>query len=286
MSKKVYEIVTERIVAKLEEGVVPWRQPWQGGGPRNLVSKKQYRGVNAVLLGCQGYESPFWLTYNQARAAGGHVRRGEHGTPLIFWTTYKKEVSDKDTGERYEKTIPVLRYYTSWNVAQCDGITPPTIEKREVVPIDECEHVVRGMPERPRIDHEGDRACYRPLEDRVLMPTRTSFDRPELYYSVLFHELVHSTGHEKRLNREGIAQHDRFGSKRYSREELIAEIGSAFLCAHAGIERHTLDLNASYIDNWRGTINKDTRLVVEAASHAQKAADHILGTPGPTPDGP
>jgi len=282
MAISVYEVVTERIIAALEKGVVPWRMPWrtQGGSnmPRNLQSGKDYRGVNILLLGCMGFSDPRWCSYKQAGAKGGQVRKGEKSTPVIFW-----KVLDKKGGKPGEKSF-ILRYYNVFNVSQCDWAEPlpsltgdapaPTFD-----PIEECERIVLSYKTIPAIDHGGSRACYMPTFDRVCMPAKESFGKREEYYSTLFHELTHSTGHESRLNRDGIMNPIRFGSHDYSFEELVAECGAAFLCAQAGIIDHTLDNSVAYIQNWAKKLKSEPKWIVEAASKAAKAADYIFPPP-------
>lgn len=282
MAISVYEVVTERIIAALEKGVVPWRMPWRTKGgsnmPRNLHSGKDYRGVNILLLGSQGYADPRWCSYKQALAKNGCVRKGEKGTPVIFW-----KVLDKKGGKPGEKSF-ILRYYTVFNVTQCDwqealpslttDAPAPTFD-----PIEECEKIVLSYKTIPALDHGGNRACYIPSFDRVCMPDKDSFGKREEYYSTLFHELVHSTGHESRLNRDGIMNPIRFGSHDYSFEELVAECGAAFLCAQAGIIDHTLDNSVAYIQNWARKLKSEPKWIVEAASKATKAADYIFPPP-------
>lgn len=207
----LYQQVTTRIVEALERGVVPWRCPWDRyrGLPRNLTSGKDYRGVNVFLLSlvrhCSGYESPYWLTCKQAQAAGGHVRKGEKGTGVVFWKWFDKDTGrTDDDGEPVKDRLPVLRHYTVFNVDQCDGIEPPETEgvsRHDWQPLAECERVVETMPDRPEVREGTGRACYIPSADRVEMPHRHRFAQPEAWYGTLFHELTHATGHEKRLNR-------------------------------------------------------------------------------------
>ncbi len=270
----VYQIITEQIIKQLESGVAPWHRPWRTETPRNLVSKRDYRGINVFLLACQGYGSPFWLTYKQASEMGGHVRRGEHGSKVVFWKFDKWETEDAD-GQTVERTSAILRYYTVFNVEQCEGIRAPE-SARAVNPIEECERIVSAMPNRPCFE-QGARAWYRPSTDSVGMPARGSFDSSEEYYSTLFHELTHSTGHPKRIGREGIEKLNTFGSESYSKEELVAEMGAAMLAGVAGIERRTLANSAAYLKSWIDVLRADSRMVVFAASQSQKAADYILG---------
>jgi antirestriction protein ArdC len=287
----VYEIITQRIVASLEKGTIPWQKPWTTASagdamPRNLVSRKPYRGVNVFLLHAMSYASPYWLTFKQAQALGGNVRKGEKATPVVFWKWLDVEGNERDAqGKPKAERVPMLRYYSVFNVAQCDGISVPQPEgsdatKRTHSPIEAAEQIVETMPKRPAIAHGGNRACYSPALDRVDMPQAETFDTGEHYYSVLFHELTHATGHQSRLNRKGVAGSDgewsAFGSTPYAREELVAEMGGAFLCGHAGIVERTLDNSASYIAGWLERLKNDHKLVVIAAAQAQKAADFIL----------
>jgi len=226
------------------------------------------------LLSSSGYGSPYWLTYKQATERGGHVRKGEHGTKVVFWKIGTRETEDAD-GDTIERRSILLRYYTVFNVEQCEEIALPDAT-RTVNPIDECERIVAGMPNPPAMEQDG-RAWYRPSTDTVGMPARNAFNSSEEYYSTLFHELTHSTGHTKRVGRDGIEKLNTFGSESYSKEELIAEMGAAMLCGVAGIERKTLANSASYLKSWIDALKSDAGMVVSAASQAQKAADYIQG---------
>jgi antirestriction protein ArdC len=270
----VYSIVTEQILKQLESGVAPWHRPWTTRIPKNLVSGRAYRGINVFLLASNGYGSPYWLTYKQATERGGHVRKGEHGTKVVFWKIGTRETEDAD-GDAVERKSIVLRYYTVFNVERCEGIAPPSVGPA-VNTIEECERIVRRMPNPPAFEQDG-RAWYRPSTDTVGMPSRNAFNSAEEYYSTLFHELTHSTGHTTRIGRDGIEKLDTFGSESYSKEELIAEMGAAMLCGVAGIERKTLSNSAAYLKSWIDVLKSDSRMVVSAASQAQKAADYIQG---------
>jgi antirestriction protein ArdC len=266
--------VTEQVIKQLESGVAPWRKPWRTLPPANLISKKPYRGINVFLLAFAGYGSQYWLTFNQAKQLGGNIRKGEHGTKIVFWKfdTYEAETADGDTEERKSA---MLRYYTVFNLEQTEGLKalralPPAF------PIESAEAIVEGMPNPPAFEQDS-RAAYIPSRDVVTMPSRTAFESQAEYYSTLFHELTHSTGHAKRLAREGFDRPQMFGSESYSREELIAEMGSAMLCGVAGIEQSTLANSAAYLKTWIERLKSDSKLVVSAASAAQKAADYIRG---------
>ena len=282
MKADAYQVITDRVMALLQQGTIPWQKPWQSGAmmPRNLISKKLYRGVNVFLLHAMSYGSPYWLTYKQAQALGGSGRRGEKACPVVFWKWLDAE--EVSTGQ--PKRVPFLRYYSVFNVAQCEGISAhipePEDFRRDHTPIEAGERMVSAMPRRPEIKHGLDRAFYSPAGDFVGMPSPSQFRTGEDYYSVLFHELTHSTGHESRLNRKVVSASDgewsAFGSTPYAKEELVAEMGAAFLCGHAGIVERTLDNSAAYIKSWLNRLKDDPRLVVQAAAQAQKAADFIL----------
>lgn len=281
MTTSVYEVVTDRILAMLEKGTVPWRQTWKGSPglrtPRNLVSGKEYRGVNVMLLACQGYESPYWLSFKQALDKGGNVRKGEKGTPAIFWKVGERK--DKLTSSGKPEKSFLLRYYTVFNLSQCDGIESPEKPStpKAFSPLAECESLVKLYKTIPPIHHGGGRAFYSPEFDKIGMPEPTAFNSREEYYSTLFHELTHSTGHKERLNREGITNPIQFGSHAYSFEELVAECGASFLCNRAGIDSATLENSAAYIASWSKKLKSEPKWIVEAASKAGKAVDYMLG---------
>jgi antirestriction protein ArdC len=270
----VYEIITNQILAELEKGEVPWRKPWHSLPPANLITKKPYRGINVFLLGFAGYGSQFWVTFNQAKQLGGNVRKGQHGTKIIFWKCKTRETESAD-GEIEERKSAFLRYYTVFNLEQTEGLSalltlPPAF------PIESAEEIVKAMPNPPVFEQDS-RAAYIPSKDTVTMPSRTAFQSQAEYYSTLFHELTHSTGHAKRLGREGIDKIQPFGSEDYSKEELVAEMGSAMLCGVAGIEQATIGNSAAYLRGWINRLKADSRLVIAAARAAQEAADYIRG---------
>ena len=276
--KNTYERITETIIAMLEKGVIPWRKSWRVEPPRNLISGKAYRGFNAMLLWSVG--SAYYLTFNQAKAIGGHVKAGATGFPIIVWKIRDEEEEEDATGAK-KKNSAFLRHYTVFRIEDVQGIPEdklPTVKGEETfVPVDRAEKIIANMPNRPEIRHEGQRAFYRPSADSVTMPLPSSFDKPEEYYSTLFHELTHATGHESRLGRKTLESYAPFGSESYSREELVAEIGAGFLCASCGIEAATLENSAAYVQGWLKVLKNDNHAVIVAAGQAQKAADFILG---------
>lgn len=273
----VYEIVTKTMIEKLEAGTVPWKKPWQAGGlQKNLVTKKAYRGINQFLLDLSGYDTPYWLTYKQAKDLGGHIKKGEKSQIIVFWNWIKNE----KTGEEY----PLFRYYRGFNLDQTEGLqdhkdkilADMEIEKLNFKPIEACEAVVNNWLGKPPITHSGNRACYSPFLDKITMPAKENFHGVQEYYSTIFHELTHSTGHAKRLNRPEIVDANHFGSHDYSKEELVAEMGASFLAQRTGIDNVTMDNSAAYIASWLKKLRSDPKMVVQAAAKAQKAVDLIL----------
>lgn len=279
----LYQAVTDRILEMLDAGVVPWRHPIRGadgGWPRNLHSGRPYRGVNVFLLAVtawmKGYGSAGWLTFRQARERGGHVRQGEKSSLVVFWKPY--ETTDRATGE--PKTVAVLRHYRVFNAEQCEGVQPPeTMPEPEgpVEPIEAAERIMAGYQDGPVIEHGGTGAFYRPSTDLVRLPEPDRFLSRAFYYATAFHELGHSTGHSTRLDRGLDRDLAPFGSADYSKEELVAEMASAFLCATAGISPPTIEQSAAYIAGWAKRLKEDRTLVVAAAGAGQRAADWVLG---------
>ena len=273
MNIQSYERITERIVTLLEQGTVPWHKPWKvkTGLPRNLVSKKPYRGINVFLLMAMSYESPHCLTFRQAIQLGGNVKKGEKACPVVFWK--RMQVEDKESGE--PQKAPLLRLYHVFNAAQCEGLkdAPEGIP----MPVTKPAEIVAKMPQPPIVKHGMAQAFYSPTDDCVGMPEPERFESEASYFAALFHELVHATGHEKRLKRASIAERNGYGSDPYCKEELIAELGSAFLCGYADIVDRTIDNSAAYLEGWLKQFQNDRTLIVYAAAQAQKAADFILG---------
>lgn len=280
-STKVFDIINERILARLNEGVVPWRKPWSGPAyhPRS-IDGRPYGGINAFLLGSLGFEDPRFATFKRINQLGGRVAKGQKGFPVVYWQRRTRTETDPNTGEEREVTRPVLLYFTVFNVAaQTTGVAlKPLALGVAPDPVEAAESIVAGMPNPPLIGwNGGDRAYYTPALDAINIPARRQFGTAVGYYETLFHELGHSTGHETRLNRQGIAGFDHFGSERYAREELVAEFTAAFLMGEAGIESGAIDNVAAYIDGWKRRIAEDPRCLVVAAGAAQRAANHILG---------
>jgi len=264
----VYEIVTERITKKLEQGVIPWRKPWNNNGQAvNYITQKPYRGINALLL-----DEGEYATFNQITEQGGKVKKGEKSQIVVFWKMLKTEEEEKE--------IPYLRYYSVFEInTQCEGLKSRRkhCETYEHDPITEAEKIKEGYTDCPPITFKAGKAYYQPSADSISIPPITDYHNPEEFYSTMFHEMVHSTGHKQRLNRSGVTGIASFGSETYSKEELVAEIGSAMLCTMAGIEHATIDNSVAYIQSWLRALKNDSKLIVFASSQAQKASNHILG---------
>ena len=281
----LYDEVTARIITELEAGRVPWVQPWgRPGGtapglPRNALTARHYSGVNVLILwGAvieHGFPSQGWLTFRQALEAGGAVRKGEHGTTVVYADRFIPEAEKAravETGGD-AKTIPFLKRFTVFNVAQCEGLRPglapdpAPLPERQIVPVAEAVIAASGIDFRVG----GNRAFYVPAHDYVQVPPQPAFFEQINYYRTCLHELTHATGHASRLARNLTTG---FGTKDYAREELVAEMGSAFLCAALGIVptvRH-----ADYLGSWLDVLREDNRAIFRAASAATKAADWLL----------
>lgn len=271
----VYEMVTQEIIKKLEAGTIPWRQPWTTGGQAvSWSTQKAYRGVNALLLTPGEY-----ATFKQIQAADGRVKKGARGHLVVFWTMLTKTETN-EAGEEVTKTIPFLRYYKVFEITtQVEGLKSRRNDDGgfEHDPIETAEKIREGYKDAPSVAFVPGRAFYRPSTDSISVPPMSDYENPNEYYSTLFHEMIHSTGHSTRLGRLKVGAVAAFGSESYSKEELVAEIGAAMLCGKAGIVQHTIDNSAAYIQSWLNALRKDSRLIVTAASQAQKATDHILG---------
>ena len=273
----IYAEVTSRIIQQMENGVIPWHKPWIASGKAiSHATGKAYSLLNQMLLGRPGE----YVTFKQCQEAGGRIRKGEKAHMVVFWKWIEQE--DEETGE--VKEVPFLRYYNVFHIDQCEGVTAKhTSEVRfpdgaEV--LEAAQEIVYDYLGREgvKLSHsEGDRAFYRPATDEVVLPIRKQFVSTAEYYSTVFHELTHSTGHPSRLNRLNRAAF--FGTEDYSKEELVAEIGAATLVNHVGLETdHSFRNNAAYVQNWLQVLKDDKRFIVSAAGKAEKAVNLILGT--------
>jgi antirestriction protein ArdC len=298
MNTKSYELVTERLIELLENGVAPWRRNFKVDritSPANFASKKTYKGLNYFLLeGMQyfkGYKSSFWMTFKQAKDAGGKVIKGEKGMPVTYFNFLMKDKNGKKTLDEKQavEKIPFFKHSYVFNLDQIEGIEDPTkvIDEPlndDIEPIEAAQNIIDNMPNKPAISIDNNKLsprgnpCYVPSQDEVRMPEMNRFKDAENFYSVFFHELIHSTGHKSRLDRKGVGKGSSFGDEVYSKEELIAEMGAAFLCNEARIDNSDIMENsAAYLQSWIKALKGDCKLAVQAASAAQKASEYILG---------
>lgn len=277
----IYQAVTDRILQQLKAGQVPWRKTWAGGIPKSLTTGKEYRGVNVLILGSACFKSRYWVTFLEAKRLGGHVRKGERSTPVYFWK-WRDEAELKRIAEKTGQPRPApffQRTAAVFNLDQVDGLPPPADDVRAAANnrLDLADNLFEVMPNKPAIVHGVtlEPAYVRHL-DRIELPHLSQFESSAEYYAALFHELVHSTGHPKRLNRFADLKGAAFDP--HSFEELVAEFGAAFLGSFAGIANPGTDaLQASYIEGWAKALQNDTKLIVKAASAAQRAADYVRG---------
>ena len=276
----IYETVTQRILTQLEAGHVPWHKPWTAGVPKSFTTAKEYRGVNVLILASSGFTSRYWVTYREALRLGGHVRQGERATPVIYWKWRTQEEMRKLAERTQGDIAPCVPFGSCvFNLDQVEGVARPDddIPHRPEDRLQVADQMLDVMPDKPEIVHTVTaQPAYSPRLDRITLPHLSQFESADEYFSTLYHELVHSTGSPRRLNRFAEAEGDRV--EKYSFEELVAEFGAAFLCGFAGIEnRHTEELQASYIEGWARVFQQDSRVLVRAASAAQRAADYIRG---------
>ena len=281
----IYQSVTNRIITALEAGTPPWVRPWTGESdpnPINADSQRAYRGINWVTLQIEaqlgGYNRNVWMTYRQAAARGAQVRNGARGCPVVFWKLRKINAAAETepwpcTDDIERRIIPLIRYSTVFNVAQIDGLPPEYSASPETVPTWTSKEAAETIINKSGADiqHGGFRAFYQPTQDFVQLPSPNAFADAGSYYATALHELCHWSGHPTRLNRQ---LGSRFGAQAYAMEELIAEMGSAFLCAHSRI--NGLLQHASYVQNWLQVLRSDKRAIFVASTKAQNAADYLL----------
>jgi len=279
MKLDIAQQITDRIISELEKGATPWVKPWRylkqqpgQGMPYNPASGTVYRGVNHFWLGMQPFAIPYYVTFKQAQALGGNVKADQKGTPVVYWNVHRKETIG-DKGESVTSAYAFIKHYYVFNIEQCEGIELPAMPEIPAAYWNACEEadkIVSRLDLSGGVTHAGDSAYYRPSSDAIVMPPQAAFDSRENYYATLLHELVHASGHEKRLKRITPA---RFGSEEYAFEELVAELGAAMLCGHCGIDgdlRH-----AGYIESWLKALRNDKKFILSAAAKAQNAMDYL-----------
>lgn len=284
----IYKMITDKILSDIQNnGKLTWVKEWKtkrGLLPMNAISKKPYEGINLFLLSLSHYSSPYYLSFKQVEELGGNVKKGEKATQVVFWklNQYTKQ---NEQGETETKNVPLLRYYNVFNLEQCENVTikekpAPEITYNENEIIENAENLIAEYITREKINTriiEQDRAFYRPSTDEITMPLFSQFSSGNAFYSTYFHEIGHSTGHEKRLNRKEVVGTINFGSCDYGTEELVAELTAAFLCAETGINNETTERNNSaYIKNWYNAIKADPKMFVMASARANKATKFVL----------
>lgn len=283
----IYSRITNQIVSALEQGVKPWTQPWNAAHAAGNVSRplrfnfESYSGINVLTLWCSAmerhYAAPIWMTFKQARALDACVRKGEKGSPVVYANTIIRTGED-DNGDDEERAIPFLKAYTVFNVEQIDGLPDHYYARSNAAPnpderIESAEQLFAATG--AEIRHGGNSAFYTPSLDFIQMPDFEAFRSAEGYYATLAHESTHWTRHESRLDRD--FGRKRFGDEGYAREELVAELGAAFLCADLGLKLEDREDHAAYIGSWLKVLKNDKRAIFTAAAHAQKAADYLHG---------
>lgn len=282
----VYTRITNQIIAALEKGTKPWMQPWNAAHAAGAVSRplrfngQPYSGINILSLWASamghGFAAPIWMTFKQAIELGGCVRKGEKGSPVVYANTLVRTETDPETGEDQDQAIPFLKAYTVFNVDQIEGLPDHfyALADGETNPDQRIETAEAFFAATGAdIRHGGDSACYIPSIDRIQMPSFEAFRDAESYYATLAHELTHWTRHASRLNRD--FGRERFGDAGYAQEELVAELGAAFLCADLKITLSEREDHASYIASWLKVLRNDTRAVFTAAAHAERAAEYL-----------
>ncbi len=280
---QIYQEVTDRIVGLLESGTVPWSKPWNPSKeiPVNGITKKPYKGVNIWMLLYSQFNCRYWATFNQIKGMKGKIKKGSTGRMVVYWN-FVKRMEENRNGVLEEKAVPFLKTYTVFNLEQTEGIEIPDNSSDEVLldfkPIEGAEEIILNMSNCPHIYEGGHEAYYLPEQDAIRMPMPESFKSEEDYYATLFHELSHSTGHKSRLNRPTLVNLNRFGSSEYSKEELVAEFSSSFLCGVANINKENIIENsAAYINGWSKKLKENPRWLVSACGQATKSANYILG---------
>ncbi len=273
--------MNDRILAALEQGIIPWKRPWTGRLSTNYDTGKEYRGVNILALGIaemvRGYSNPYWMTFRQAQKHSGHIKRGEKATYIVFSEKKVKEVQKED-GTKEERVFHFVRSFPVFNWEQTEGVpkkdgVAALDPDRDLIEV--CNSIMSGMPNPPAYRESGSSAYYVPKEDLVNLPSIGTFRTTEGYAATKFHEYGHATGHESRLNRPGIMTIAAFGGEDYSFEELVAELTSAYLCARNGID-NTLENSSAYIQHWLKALKDDKTMLMKASGKATAAVEYIL----------
>jgi antirestriction protein ArdC len=271
--------VLDRVINLLENQNLTWLKSWANGSFKNYITKKEYRGINVFVLNInniiQNFKSPYYLTFLQIKKLNAHLNKDSKSTAIFYYEIKQTEIENKDTGEKEIRTHPILRCYNVFNIEQTNITIPQDESKQDLKPIEKCELIINNYKDKPIIEI-GLNPCYIPKDDKIKIPSKNDFIGIEEYYSTIYHELSHSTGHEKRLKREGIINATTFKTDLYSKEEVIAELSTAFLCSNAGIENNTLNNSTAYIQGWIQNLKEDKTFLFKVIKDAQKSADYII----------
>lgn len=275
--RDIYQMVTDRIIQKMERGLIPWKKPWGGlqSGAYNRISKKPYSILNQMILQHTGE----YATYKQWNELGGKVKRGEKAEVIVFWKII--EINDMETKEKEKKKkVPFLKYSSVFHISQVEGVEPLEESSEKVISIENVDDIIEAYVRRENIDFQArasNQAYYNRISDSVVVPVKEQYQHINEYYSTVFHELIHSTGHKTRLNRMDAKAS--FGSEKYSKEELVAEIGTATVLNFLDIETElTFQNNVAYIQSWIKKMKEDNKVIIWAASQAEKAVNYIMNT--------
>jgi len=270
MKKDIYSTITNKILESLKNGTILWRKSWKLFYPHNFVSKRQYHGINFILLSMLDFKSPYFLTFNQAQKLGGQILKDSEGQEIVFWKILNG-VKENKKGELKGTHVPLLKFSYVFNLTQTD-----LYKEEEPIILEErpnAEDFLKSLSFVPEIRHDKNRAYYSPTFDFISIPPKTDFFEIDEYYATLFHEIIHSTGNSSRLNRFTPGAYK--GDENYSFEELVAELGSAFLCSMCGID-NTLQNSAAYIKGWSNIFQNDEKIIIKASTQAKNAINFLL----------
>jgi antirestriction protein ArdC len=291
ITSNLYEEVTNKIIALIEQGVAPWRRTWSRYGlARNYATKHIYTGINLLLMNNSLHPIPYFMTFKQVKEYDGRIRKGAKAEKVIYFDVFYKDGNDtaltKEEASKRRKNgeeIQILKFIKSYNVFGIDDIEGidfeiPEVELKPNEKIAGCEAIIENMPNRPVLrQNDANRAFYSPNEDFINMPKIEQFETSEHYYATFFHELVHSSGHASRLARDEVMNPNTFGSKPYSKEELVAEMGASFLCSSVQIDYdEVFENNVAYLAGWLKVLKEDSKFIFKVSAEAHKASDYIL----------
>jgi len=272
---KVNEIITNEIIESLSKEIIPWQKPWNSIAPKNIVTNREYSGFNKLYLGTLPYKFPYFATFKQVKAKGGSIKKGAKSEICIFWNIKERQVENKN-GKIETKKFPLLRYFKVFNVEYIEGIEfdKELFETNEIENNEIADNIINNYLDNESIEiKNGSNASYNPVSDFITMPSKEIFTSRSGYYSTLFHEMAHSTGHKNRLNR---LEATKFGTEKYAKEELVAEITSCFLCGKTGMKKESIENTKAYCQSWIKALKDDKNMIISAAGMAEKAENFIV----------